>query len=107
LLSEFKKSLKFLKKTLKKFANKKVIVIVHHCVSKKAIVEKYLNYRYSNMVISELDKFFTKFDNIKLIVHGHTHASVNYQLGNIKVYCNPLGRHNENPFFNKNLFIDV
>lgn len=45
----------------------------------------------------------------RLVIHGHTHLSLDYQLGNSRVVCNPFGycRVEENAKFDERLIVTV
>ncbi len=44
----------------------------------------------------------------ELWVHGHTHYSFDYMVGNCRVICNPRGYSNiDNPDFNPNLVVEI
>jgi hypothetical protein len=43
----------------------------------------------------------------ELFVHGHTHCSFDYRVGQTRVLCNPHGYGDENPDFNPSLIVEV
>ena len=66
------------------------VIITHHLPAKRSIDKKFH--------MSALNSFFhTEMSDLiyaaqpQLIVHGHTHASVDYDVGRTKVLCNPFG----------------
>ncbi len=100
-------SVAWLKKELKTPFDGKTVVITHHMPSMQSVVPKYktspLNYGFA----SNLDQFIldTQPD---LWIHGHTHDSLDYQLGTTHIICNPRGYpHEVNPDFNPCLILDV
>lgn len=104
---EFNKSIKFLKKTFKKFHDKKIFLIIHHPPSPQAIVKKYADWKYLSTTIVDIEPLIKNNPQIKYILHGHVHQSWNYNIGSTKVYCNPLGVEDENPQFKKDLIIEI
>jgi hypothetical protein len=44
-----------------------------------------------------------------LWVHGHTHDSLDYRIGDTRIICNPFGylHHEENPKFQRDLVVDM
>ena len=83
------------------------VVVTHHLPSRKSVVDRYAG--------SPLNAFFV-YDVEALIrdrqpalwVHGHTHDSCDYAIGETRVVCNPLGYPNErNTEFNPRLVVEV
>jgi Icc-related predicted phosphoesterase len=82
--------------SLTKFLNdnkdKKVVIMTHMAPSSKSCHPRYgidnpLNWAY----YSELSEFILNNEQIKVWVHGHTHYSHDYMIGNTRVICNPRG----------------
>jgi Icc-related predicted phosphoesterase len=81
------KSLEFLRKNVKADS----IVVTHHLPSNRSIVPRYQG--------SPLNCFFAcpEAEEIllekapRLWIHGHTHDSLDYHLGQTRVICNPFG----------------
>lgn len=106
-----------LAKVLDENPDKKVLVMTHMAPSMKSSHPRYggtsnlLNYAYSN----QMDRFVEERPNLKVWVHGHTHESHQYWLGdNCRVYCNPRGYahynrpgEQENVNFNPQLSFEV
>lgn len=69
----------------------KVVMVTHHSPSMLSVHEKYkgsnLNYAYS----SANELFVMNHPQIKYWVHGHTHESFDYMLGDTRIVCNPRG----------------
>jgi DNA repair exonuclease SbcCD nuclease subunit len=94
--------------------DKKFIVMTHHSPSMKSVHPKFgtdaLNYAFSN---TGLEDFILDNPNIKYWVHGHTHDSHDYMIGECRVVCNPRGyaRHGavlgENKEFNIDLTLEI
>jgi len=86
----------------------KKVVITHHLPSEQSVSEKYsgdiLNYAY----YSDLDELI-KTHKPNVWIHGHTHDSSDYMLGDTRVICNPRGYfpNDLNPDFNPNFTFDI
>lgn len=104
-------SVEFLKKNIKAGD----IVVSHHSPSFLSVDKRFTlnkqdqdsNYAYHNR-LDEL--IFEK--NPKLWIHGHTHVSLDYDINNTKVVCNPRGYQGhgyrpENGTYNDFLFLEV
>lgn len=111
-LEMFNESFKFIKDTLKKFKDKKCVLITHYGVSPLQLDPKYFNSSLNASFISNLEKFILKHDNLALVVSGHVHNSSDFKIGNIRVICNPYGYRDPyygecNLKFNPNLIVEV
>ena len=114
-LEMFEESLNFIKTTYDKFNNteKKIVLIVHHGISPKALTEKYRNSRYNAVYVSDLENYVTQnMSNLALVVHGHIHSRLKYRIGDIPVICNPCGyvidqEDRKTPIWVRDLIIDV
>ena len=92
----------------RKADGKKVVVVTHHLPSFQSVPEQYKGDPLNGAYATEL--FEDIMDNpYELHVHGHTHASVDYMIGNTRVVCNPFGylEQEENPDFDPNMVIDI
>jgi Icc-related predicted phosphoesterase len=71
--------------------NDKVIVMTHHAPTSKSLNTEhsgnYLDYAY----FSNLSGLILDTESIKFWVHGHTHMSVDYQVGQCQVISNQRG----------------
>lgn len=111
-LEMFKESMEFIKDTLKKFKDKKCVLITHHGVSPFQLSPKYINSSLNASFISNLEKFILKHDNLALVVSGHVHNNSDFKIGNTRVICNPYGYRDPyygecNLNFNPNLIVEV
>jgi len=90
-----KEHLHYIEDKLKKYADKKTIVMSHHAPHKNSIHEKY----WRNAVTKEMNLgFYTPLNHIfesdyapNIWVHGHVHNSFDYVVNNTRVLCNPRG----------------
>lgn len=98
-------------KWLKWAASKSTIdvVVTHHAPSLKSIhLDRYgnspLNYAYA----SDLEDLIQEI-NPKIWIHGHTHASEDYMVGNTRILSNARGYvgYEANPHFNPNMIVEV
>lgn len=113
-LDMFNESLSFIKTTYDKFVGtgKKIVLVVHHGVSPKAITGRYIqNTKINAAYTSDLEDYITReLPCLALIVHGHVHTRVQYQIGSIPVVCNPCGYidyDEEAPAWRKNLIVEI
>jgi predicted phosphodiesterase len=86
------------------------VVVTHHAPHRNSLARHYQSDWLSPSFVSELPSSF--FEVPSLWVHGHLHASFDYQVGNCRVVCNPRGylRHDrglENEQFNPELVVDL
>lgn len=83
------KAMEYFTETLK--THNKVVVVTHHSPSMLSVHKKYrdsnLNYAYS----SANELFVMNHPQIKCWIHGHTHESFDYMLGDTRIICNPRG----------------
>ena len=107
ILDEHKESLEFLKSYIeRKQPDQKLVVITHHAPSYRSVENQYrgdlLNAAYANKLDALVEK-------TTLWVHGHTHHSFDYQIGEGRVVCNPRGYYPRhlNKGFNPNLVVTV
>lgn len=107
----YNKSFNWLDKKIKKYKDKKIVVITHSAPSIKSCLIKYKEDLLTAAFASDLEEFI-KNSNINTWIHGHTHNSANYMIGNTRVICNPRGYNrgfgnNENSEFDVDLVIDI
>lgn len=106
---------KVLESGLAERKGKKIVVMTHHAPSLTSSHPRYgrsdnpVNWAYC----SELDQLILDNPSIQFWVHGHTHDTHDYMLGNTHILCNPRGyayRENgieENMRFNDKLSFEV
>jgi len=87
-----KKSMDYINHVVSKDADKKYVVVGHHCPSFKSVHPKYANDKIMNGAFaSDLDDFIAYRPQIKLWLHGHTHEDFDYVLSSTRIVCNPRG----------------
>ncbi len=85
------------------------VVVTHHAPSWESVVPKYRHDLVSACFASRLDHLLGFSE---LWLHGHTHSSLDYMVGDTRVVCNPRGysrydRDVENTGFDPALVLDV
>lgn len=91
-VNEHKLFMDYLKIVLDQNKDKKIVVIGHHAPSKTSIHPRYQNDDLMNgAYASSLDFFIDDHPQIVLWVHGHTHETFDYEIGNTRIFCNPRG----------------
>lgn len=97
--NEFDKSVSFIEKELAKDYKKKVL-ITHHLPTFASIPDRFTNSPLNAAMASNLSNMLVYSDNLALAIHGHTHDSMDYMLGDtVRIVCNPRGYHGENKQF--------
>ena len=105
-IDEHNKTLRFFTDELKNCD--KAVIISHHAPSRDSVNLKYIDDYYMNSgYYSALDSFILDHPQIKLWTHGHMHDSVDYNIGDTRIVCNPRGYRDENKGFNPNISIIV
>ncbi|MCF3468842.1 metallophosphoesterase [Stenotrophomonas maltophilia] len=103
----------WLQQRLEKPFNGLTVVVTHMAPSSRSIPERYVGQIISAAFASDLDDVVSRAD---LWVHGHLHDSMDYQQGNARVICNPLGYphrnsdgswHRENASYDPNLVVEL
>lgn len=108
LLFEHKRSVSYIMRQLmsNSLGNKlKTVVVTHHLPSKQSVHERYLSgeslwaEQMNYLFYSDLEEI-VKHANVWL--HGHTHDSAEYTVGDTIVRCNPRGYPRRGEFENPN-----
>jgi Icc-related predicted phosphoesterase len=86
------------------------VVVTHHAPHRKSLHRKFASHWLSAAYVNELPESF--FEVPSLWIHGHTHDSMDYQVGNTRIVCNPRGyasafKPQLNPAFNPALVVEV
>lgn len=87
----FKTSMSYISRIVKKFKNKKIIVLTHHAPSIKSCLNIYKNDLTSSCFVSNLEDFIQQHTNIVAWVHGHVHNHNDYMIGSTRIISNPIG----------------
>jgi len=87
------------------------IVITHHLPSWASIADEFKGSRFNCYFVCDMSE--TILDNKPALwVHGHTHESCDYKLGDTRVVCNPYGYSHagaglRNRAFDRNFIVEV
>ena len=85
------------------------VVVTHHAPSYKSVdFNRYTDRSMDPLYCSDLSELIVK-TKPRLWIHGHTHASKDYTLGDTRVICNPRGYsgHQLNPDFDPTLVAEI
>lgn len=86
--------------------SKESVVVTHHLPSYRSIPAKYEGSALNCAYASDLDDIIMAWQP-RLWIHGHTHDSCDYVIGNTRVICNPRGYNDENFDFNPYLVVEI
>lgn len=104
-LSFHKESKNYLLKQLENF-QENVFVISHHAPSYQSIPQEYKNHS-NGAYSSNLDDLIIEHPQIKYWVHGHTHNFFDYQIGECRVICNPVGYPGQSTGFKEDFYLNL
>lgn len=92
---------------LKEYKDRKVIVLTHHAPSMQ-VPAMYRGNALNSAYGTDLEDMIKKYKPAYWI-HGHTHVSREYTIGDTAIVCNPRGYygHEENRQFNKDLTLEL
>lgn len=84
------------------------VVITHHLPSFRSVHPRYAGHPTNAFFVRDVEDI-VRARNPAVWVHGHTHHSMDYQLGQTRVLCNPFGYLNEdeNARFLPNFVVEV
>lgn len=84
------------------------IVVTHHLPSPQSTPKRFRGNDFNCYFVCDMEPLIAKVQP-KLWVHGHTHDSCDYKLGETRVVCNPFGYvgYETNGAFNKKFFVEV
>lgn len=86
--------------------NENVFVITHHAPSYRSVAPCF-RMEANGAYVSNLDDMILAYPQIKYWAHGHTHTPFDYQIGECRVICNPVGYPGENSPYNPNLTLEL
>ena len=100
----FDKSLEFLNNNI----TTGCVVITHHAPSYQSNPREFRSSKIAPGYCSDLDNFILAAQP-SLWIHGHIHTSLDYQIADTRIICNPRGYvgHELNPGFNPSLVIEL
>lgn len=83
------------------------VVVTHHLPSQRSVSPQYRGHPLNPFFVCELDSLIERAQP-QLWIHGHTHDSVDYRIGDTRVLCNPFGYPDElNARFEPGLVVDI
>jgi len=86
----------------------RTVLVTHHPITARSIAPdrapKLLDAAYYN---TWEHLFFEPFGNMDLVLHGHTHFAVDYEINQVKVVSNPRGYPGERTGFNAGLILEI
>lgn len=95
-----KTSVSWITKRLKEYKNKKTVVVTHHAPHYNSLNSIHAGNNLDYAYASDLSKLILKNNQIKYWIHGHTHDSKDYNIGDTIVTSNQLGYRSEPTFKN-------
>lgn len=87
-LKEFYKSYDYIRNNIN---HDNVVLITHQAPSLQSIPDRYKNDNLSGAYASDLDNLFWDNPQIKIAIHGHIHANLDYIINQTRILCNPRG----------------
>lgn len=82
------------------------VVVTHHLPHPRSIPSRFGGDLLNSAYASDLSSIIEERQPA-LWVHGHTHDSCDYQVGDTRIICNPRGYEDENSAFNPDLVVQV
>ncbi len=102
-----RKSIDYLEKELLHPFDGRTVVVTHHCPHPNSVHPRFQGVKINAAFTSDLTEMIERHQP-DLWVHGHTHDSHDYTVGNTRIVCNPKGYGNENSHgFDPGLVIEV
>lgn len=98
VLSVHKTSLEYIKKMTKFYDSKDCVVITHHAPSYASLNPEHSGNVVDGAYASDLSETIFDNHNIKYWIHGHSHLSVNYKIGECRVLASQRGYEHETSF---------
>jgi Icc-related predicted phosphoesterase len=97
-------SLEFIREAFGRHLSLPKVVVTHHAPHPGSVIPQYLEDWVSAAFASDLSSLIREH-HPQLWVHGHVHATLDYQEGKTRIVCNALGDDTGN--FRSNLIVDV
>lgn len=82
------------------------IVVSHHFPTPQSIHPLFKSNPLNQYFCCDIE-YLIKEETPKMWIHGHTHFSFDYHVGETRIVCNPLGYPNENDSFEYDKIIEV
>lgn len=99
----FNSSFKKIKRIVEDNPDKDIVLMTHHCLSKRCLSERYVVDVLNASYVSNKESWIRKHPQIKLVVSGHVHNRSNFKIGNTLYVLNPLGycREGQHEYWNE------
>lgn len=108
---DFKQSKRFIFEEIEKHMadGLKTVVVTHHGCSHLSIADQFKGDRFNGAYVTELGNDIVDVGGPNVWVHGHTHVSFDYMIGDTRIVVNPRGYvgHELNEDFDPKMEIDV
>jgi predicted phosphodiesterase len=84
------------------------VVVTHYLPSHKSVSPQWRGSPLNAFFVCDVEHVIADA-RPALWVHGHTHDSLDYRIGDTRIICNPFGylHHEENPKFQRDLVVDM
>ncbi len=84
------------------------VLVTHHLPSFQSVAPRYRTFASNCYFVGDIEPLLADRQP-KLCIHGHTHESLDYQIGEARVVCNPFGyvRQELNPNFVERLVVEL
>ena len=89
------------------YKDRKFLVMTHHAPTYESVADEYKGNPLNDAFASDLSELILDTPNIKTWVHGHTHTSWDYMVGECRVLCNPRGYTSEGSKTQENETFDI
>jgi len=96
----------FIESALKADRQIPTVVVTHHSPSRGSVHERFRGDLLNAAFSSDLEELI-EMGSPALWVHGHTHDSFDYTIGETRIVCNPRGYGTENPNFDPGMIVEV
>lgn len=106
----FRRESAWLAQTISRPFDGPTVVITHHAPSRNSIHPRFDGALLNASFVSDAE-YLLDAGRVDLWIHGHTHDSFDYRLGDTRVVCNPRGYVRgavaENPHFDIDFMVDI
>jgi len=90
-LDHHRKAWREIEKIVESNPDKDIILMTHHCISKRCISKDYVNNELNASYVSDKEDWILKHPNIRLVLSGHVHHRNSFSVGSTLYVLNPLG----------------
>jgi Icc-related predicted phosphoesterase len=83
------------------------VIVTHHLPSYQSVPERFMGSAMNSCFVSNGAEKLIYEHSPRLWIHGHTHDSFDYMLGDTRVVCNPVGYKGCKTSYNKDLIVEI